>query len=59
MLVEGLVGCSALFTLLVSWHASAVSLPPSDVILAELACPLNDVILCLHSGIINLSLYKH
>ncbi len=37
-----------MLTLLVGWHASAVSLPPSDIILAELACHLNDVIVCLH-----------
>jgi hypothetical protein len=29
------------------WHVSAVSLPPGDVILAQLSCPLNDVIFCL------------
>ncbi len=33
-----IVSSSALLTLLVGWHTSAVSLPPSDVILAELAC---------------------
>ncbi len=27
-------------------HATAVSLPSYDVILAKLACPLNDFILC-------------
>jgi hypothetical protein len=26
---------------------------------AQLACPLSDVMFCLHSGIANLSLYKH
>ncbi len=31
----------ALFTYLVKWHASDVSLPPSDVILAQLACPMS------------------
>ncbi len=44
---------------LVGWHAGAVSLPPSDVILAQLACPLSDIMFCLHSGITNLSLYKY
>ncbi len=39
------------------WHARAVSFPLSDVILAQLACPLSDMF-CLHSGITNLSLYK-
>jgi len=39
----------------VGWHASAVSLPPGDIIVAQLACPLNDVI----SSITNQSLYKH
>ncbi len=29
---------------LLLWYASAVSLPPSDVIFAQLPCPLNDVI---------------
>jgi hypothetical protein len=38
------VSSSALFTLLVRWHACYVSLPPGDVFLAQLACPLNDVI---------------
>ena len=28
-------------------------LPPADVILAYLACPLNDVIICLQLGITN------
>jgi hypothetical protein len=37
----------------------AVSLPPSDVILAQIACPLSDVMFCLNSGITDLSLYKH
>ncbi len=34
-------------------------LPLSDVILAQLACPLSDVMFCLHSRITNLSRYKH
>ncbi len=38
----------ALFTFLATWHASAVSLPPGDVIFTQVACPLNDVIFCLH-----------
>ncbi len=50
---------SAMFSYIVGWHASAVSLPPSDVILAQLACLLSDVMFCLQSGITNLSLYKH
>jgi hypothetical protein len=33
--------------ILVGWHTSSVSLPPGDVILAQLACPQNDVIFCL------------
>ncbi len=41
------------------WHAIAVSLPPDDTIFAQLACPINDVIVLLTSGITNLSLYKH
>jgi len=50
---------SALFTHLVGWHAGIVSFPLSDVILAQLACPLSDVMFCVHSGITNPSLYKH
>ncbi len=48
-----------MFTNLVRWHTGAVSFPLSDVILAQLACPLSDIMFCLHSGITNLSLYKH
>jgi hypothetical protein len=48
-----------LFTNLVRWDAGVVSFPPIDVILARLACPLSDVMFCLHSGITNLYLYKH
>ncbi len=59
MFVERKDCYSALFTYLVGWHASAVSFPLSDVILAQLACPLSDVMFCIHSGITNLSLYKH
>jgi hypothetical protein len=59
MFVERKVRYSALFTSLVGWHASAVSFPLSVVILAKLACPLSDIMFCLHSGITNLSLYKH
>ncbi len=59
MFVERKVLYSALFTNLVGWHADTVSFPLSDVILAQLACPLRDVMFCLHSGITNLSLYKH
>ncbi len=29
-------------------HTGAISLPPSDIILAELACPLSDIMFCLH-----------
>ncbi len=50
---------SALFTNLVGWHTGAVSFPLSDVILAQLACPLSDVMFCLHWGKTNLSLYTH
>jgi hypothetical protein len=41
------------------WHISAVSLPPSDVTdvtLAQLACPLNDIIVLLTYGINNVLL---
>jgi hypothetical protein len=44
MIVKRKVCYSALLTNLVGWHAGAVSFPLSDVILAELACPLSDVI---------------
>ncbi len=56
MFVERKVRYSALFTNLVRWHAGAVSFPLSDIILAELACPLSDVMFDLHSEITNLSL---
>jgi len=59
MFVERKVHYSALLTNLVGWHKSAVSLPLSDITLAQLACPLSDVMFCLHSGILNLFLYKH
>ncbi len=48
MWAERQVSYSALFTYLVGWHAGAVRLPPADVIFTQLACPLNDVIFCLH-----------
>jgi hypothetical protein len=50
---------SGLFTNLVGWHVVAVSFPLSDIILAQLAYPLSDVMFYLDSGITNLSLYKH
>jgi hypothetical protein len=56
--VERKVRYSALFTNLVGWHAVAVSFSLGDIILAHLACPLSDIMFCLHSGITNLSLYK-
>jgi hypothetical protein len=59
MFVERRVCYSALFTNLVGWYTGTVSFPISDVILAQLACPLSEVMFCLHSGITNLSLYKH
>ncbi len=59
MFVERKVRYSALFTNLVGWHAGAVRFPPSDVVLAQLACPLSDIMFCLHSERTNLSLYKH
>ncbi len=42
------IGYFALFTFLVGWHTCVVSLPTGDVIFAQLAYPLNDVIFCLH-----------
>jgi hypothetical protein len=59
MFVDKRVCYTALFTNLVRWHTFAVSLTSIDVILAQLACPLSDVMYCLHSRITNLSLYKH
>jgi hypothetical protein len=59
MFVEKKVRYSALFTNLVRWHAGVVSFSLNDVILAQLACPLSDVMFYLHSGITNLSLYQH
>jgi hypothetical protein len=59
MFVERKVHYSALFTNLVMWQAGAVGFPPSDVILAQLACPLSDIMFCLHSGRTNLLFYKH
>jgi hypothetical protein len=48
MFVERNVSYSALFTFLVGWHASALSLPTGDVIFARPPCSLNDVIFCSH-----------
>jgi hypothetical protein len=59
MFAERSVNSSALFTFLVGWYASAVSLPPGDVIFAQLVCPLDGVIFLYTLGITNLSLYKH
>ncbi len=59
MFVERKVRYSALFTNLVRWYASAVSFPVSDIILAQLACPLSDDMFSLRSGITNLYLYKY
>ncbi len=59
MLVERKVHYSVLLTYLVGWDTGALSFPPSDVILAQLACPLSDIMFCLHSGITNLSFYKY
>jgi hypothetical protein len=48
MYVKRKVCYSALFTNLIGWHAGVVSFPLSDVILAQLACPLSDIMFCLH-----------
>ncbi len=45
MFLERKVGYFALFTFLVGWHASPVSLPWVDVIIAKLAYSLNDVMI--------------
>ncbi len=49
MFVERKAHYSALFTNLVRWHDSSVSFPLSDIIFAQLACPLSDIMFCLHS----------
>jgi hypothetical protein len=59
MFVERNVRYSALFTNLAGWHVGAVSFPLSAAIFAQLASPLSEVMFYLHSGITNLSLYKH
>jgi hypothetical protein len=59
MFVERKVRYSTLFTNLVRWHVGAISFPIIDIILAQLACPRVTLCFCLHSGITNLSLYKH
>jgi hypothetical protein len=59
MFVERKVRYSALFTNLVGWHAGAVSFHPSDIIVAQLACTLSDIMFYLHSTRTNLSLNKH
>ncbi len=46
MFLERKVRYLALFTYLVGWYIGAVSSPPSDVILAQLVCPLSDVMFC-------------
>jgi hypothetical protein len=51
MFVERLDSYSALFSFLVKWHASAVSLPPGHIILAELAYPPNVIIFLFTSGV--------
>jgi hypothetical protein len=43
MFVERKVCYSALFTNMVGWQADAVSFPLSDALLAQLACPLSDI----------------
>jgi hypothetical protein len=53
MFLERLVSYSALFTILVGRHTSAVSFPAllsplADVILAQLLGSLIDIIFCLH-----------
>ncbi len=48
MFAERKVRYSALFTNLVGCHPGAISFLPSDVILAQLACPLSDIMFWLH-----------
>jgi hypothetical protein len=49
MFLKRKVRYSALFTNFVRWHAGTVSFPLSDVILAQLACTMRDVMFYLHS----------
>ncbi len=42
------VSYSPLFTFFGQVACTTVSLPPGDIILVQLACPLNDIIFCLH-----------
>jgi hypothetical protein len=42
----------------VEWNAGVLAHPTADVILAQLAYPVNDIIICLQLGTANLSLYK-
>ena len=53
MFAERKVCYSALFTNLVRWHSGTVSFPLSDIFLTQLACPLSDIMFCLHLGITN------
>jgi len=43
MFKERWVSSSTLVTNLVGWHAGAISFPLFDVILAQLVCPLSDI----------------
>ncbi len=59
MFIEIKVCNSDLFTNFIGCYAGAVGFPLSDIILAQLACPMSNVKFCLHLEITNLSLYKH
>jgi hypothetical protein len=59
MFQEEQVSSSALFTFCFGGMPVQLAFPPADIILALLACPLNDTIICFQSGITNLSLYNH
>jgi len=50
MFLKRKVRYSALFTNLVGWHAGALNFPLSDVILAQLVCPLSDIMFYLCFG---------
>jgi hypothetical protein len=50
---------SALFTNFVGWHPGAVNCGLRNVILAQQACPLSDIMFWLHSRITYLYLYNH
>ncbi len=51
--------CLPMLERFVTWLCLHIWSDAVCIILAKLACPLSDIMFCLHSGITNLSLYKH